>query len=106
MTGFQNNTNDKRVQKILENLRLIEKSARANKAGPEQVTDLLKPVVDHIMSMGAAITEDAPSPPRAGNGKPAPYMTVKQMAEEASLPDLTYAMAVYLNRIDEHLKET
>ena len=34
---------------------------------------------------------------------PPKWASIRQMAEEADLADLTVAMAVYLNRIDEHL---
>lgn len=46
--SFDNDTNHKRVQKILDTLDLIEKSAKSNKAAPEEVTKLLSSVAERV----------------------------------------------------------
>lgn len=100
MSGFSNATNKNRVQKILEILALIEKSATSNSASAEEVNELLAPVLKSV-----EVPEPEPSPNQRSNpdSEERPGMIIKRAAEEASLKDLTYALAVYLNRIDEHL---
>lgn len=117
--AFFNDTNRKRVQKIVEIVHLLQKSGNANSIDREQMWDLLEPAINAI---GDAIGEDPQKPSTAapgasqglseGSASSSPsapprneqkHMTIKRMAEEASLKDLTVAMAVYLNRIDEEL---
>jgi hypothetical protein len=101
MTVF-NTTNQNRVEKIVELLGLLQKSAESNGATSEELWQLLERAID---AMGKLL-EQQPSKPEAvpqNTTKEVPRMQIKRIAEEASLQDLTMAMAVYLNRIDEHL---
>lgn len=112
--SFDNSHNHKRVQRILIDLTLIENSARSNRADPEDLRAMLTPVFDHLKEMGFANTVRAvemptateavegPSGGHVGVTAP-PWASVIDMARQASLQDLTRAMAVYLDRIDEEL---
>lgn len=86
-------TNETRVEKILEILALLEKSAASNKASTEDMQKLLDPVTRVL---------EAPAKVAVPRNEPL-GLTIKKLAEEAPLKDLTYALAIYLNRIDEHL---
>ena len=112
--AFENRTNEVRVRKMLETLDLIEKSAKSNKASEMAIGFALEPVFRRLLQMapglqsGAVATEQPATAPEAAargrTGVTAPqWASVRDMAQEASLSDLTYAMAVYINRIDEHL---
>jgi len=96
--SFDNSTNHKRVEKIGEIISLIEKSAASNKATAEDVTEMLAPVFKTLEKYSA------PSKPRKQGSAPT-WFTIKQMAEEASLKDLTQAMAVYIRWLSEHWEE-
>lgn len=80
-----------------EFLGLILKSAESNKTGGDEVAALLSPL---LADLSPFMTVKSSSNPKAPS-----WFTVRQMAQEASLKDLTTAMAVYLNRIDEHLSD-
>lgn len=101
MTDLAGPQNKSRVTRIVEVLDLIHKSARSQKAGPDEERELLQPVFDKLSKMGWHISTGAAT--RPGNHTPPQWDTVRRMAQEASLRDLTVAMAVYLNRIDEEL---
>ena len=125
--AFQNNTNVTRVQKMIETLELILKSAQSNSAESREIHDMLQPLTDELAKLGIN-----PSPPDSGQdehdqdkhnredkqvntpnamknriwgGNPPPWESVHQMAEHADLKDLTRALTVYLTRIDEFLSD-
>lgn len=120
--SFTNSHNLKRVDRILADLALIEKSAASNRADPEDIRLLLTPVFNELRQMGFAATANAaqkgephPEPvqeedatesvggtsrARVGFTAP-PWADVIEMARQASLRDLTRAMAIYLDRIDD-----
>lgn len=100
--AFKNDTNAGRVQKMVETLALIEKSARSNRAGKAEVAAMLQPLSQAL----AALTGEMPAtsePFRSRLTRVPQWSSVRDMAEKAELSDLTVAMAVYLNRIDEAL---
>ena len=99
--AFQNPTNEGRVRKIIETLQHINTSAASNRVPDGEIITLLEPVVTYMRDMGA-IPHAAPTPARSYPGST--WGTIRQMSEEASLADLTVAMVIYLNRIDEFLK--
>ena len=109
MTDFER-INQPRVEKITAMLEVIEKSGRSNRAGEGDYTALLKPVAERLRDLAGATPEPI-NPPKSEPAQPAQrpdrspsWVTIREAAQQASLEDLTYAMAVYLNRIDEHLK--
>lgn len=110
MSGFFNDTNQGRIVRAVEALELIEKSALSNKAKPEEIADMLRPVRARITRMqgGAAGPLDlhpdqADQPPPQGGQGTAPWSDVQDMAQQAELHDLTGAMAIYLDRLTEAL---
>jgi len=116
--SFSNGTNNKRVNSIVDTVALLSKSAASNKATTDEIWDTLSPAMDAISALVGAETQSPDTPTESssepvkqknclnGRGmKERPWENIKQMAEEASLGDLTIAMAVYLNRIDEAIKE-
>lgn len=115
--AFENRTNEVRVRKMLETLDLIDKSAKSNRADEMAVGFALEPVFRRLLQMapglrpGAVASQEPATAPEAAargrTGVTAPqWASVRDMAQEASLSDLTYAMAVYINRIDEHLDKS
>lgn len=111
MTDFHR-INAPRVEKLVATLEVIDKSARSNKATAGEWAALLGPVTSFIEGVAGGVSpaapEDHPKPaptpaPQRGTRVPQ-WATVRAMAEKAPLGDLTVAMAVYLNRIDEALK--
>jgi len=114
--AFDNSSNRKRADKIAELLAHVKVSADSNKSSPHEIEVILQPVFKALADLGLSAGSSQTlkgeqeasaalqSTARAGQSE-ASYMCIKRAAEEASLSDLTYAMAVYLNRIDEHLSE-
>lgn len=102
MTDLAGPQNQSRVTRIVEVLDLIHKSARSQKAGPDEERELLQPVFDKLEKMGWHL-KPAGAVTRPGNITPPQWDTVRRMSHEASLTDMTIAMAVYLSRIDEAL---
>jgi hypothetical protein len=106
--SFDNSTNHKRVQKIVEITQLLATSASSNKASEDEIWTMLQPALDSLSELCGANTE-APSTQDAA--QPSQTLTeprwasIRKMAEEAPLMDLTFAMAVFLSRIDEHLSK-
>ena len=49
-----------------------------------------------------AVTERVTSHPQ---GRPHPWVTIRECAEKASLKDLSHALAIYMNRVDELLDD-
>lgn len=54
MSGFKNQSNLSRVERITAFLKLMHTSAVSNGATPEEVSDLLGPVFDQMGRMGIA----------------------------------------------------
>jgi hypothetical protein len=101
MTDLAGPQNQARVRKVVENLDLIHKSARSQKAGPDEERELLAPVFKKLAAMGWHLQTGATNA-TSTTVRPQ-WDTVREMSREATLRDLTYAMAVFLNRIDEEL---
>lgn len=98
--------NGPRVDRILKTLDMIQTSARSNRATPSEQAALLNPV-------RAALGADAEVPPASPAPVPctAPagkvhWDNVIHMARTAPLPDLTKAMTVFLDRLEQHMHES
>lgn len=117
--SFDNETNVKRVTKINEIVDLLQKSATSNKATSDEIWSVMSPALDAISFLcGAETTSPAVEPEEKGSSPSVQHATdvcakvhksplkmcIKQAAEEADLADLTIAMAVYINRIDDVLR--
>ena len=110
--SFGNSTNIKRVQKIVDVTELLAASASANEATQEEIWTMLTPALEALSELCGAPAEQpeegsdqtSQSTPQEAVHTPA-WVTIREMAEKASLPDLTYAMAVFMSRIDEHLNQ-
>lgn len=107
--SFDNDTNRKRVKKMSDTLLMLVKSAKSNKASRDDLTSLLAPFVANLDRVVPRTT--MPSDAYDTGHKPAPtsgnapqWSSVLDMAREADLKDLTGALSVYLNRIDEYLE--
>lgn len=106
---FENDSNRKRVAKAIEAIDLIEKSARANRTPPGDVAAMLAPLAARLTAAGAlpgtgGQLDPAPAPvPRPSAPQPPLWATIRDMAEKAPLRDLTVALAVFLNRVEEEL---
>jgi len=116
MSNFSNNSNHGRVAKMCDYLDLIEKSASSNKASPDEVAALLAPIMQRLSEYSltdapVASTDADPADAPVGDlksrvypqGKPHPWVTIRECAESASLKDLSVAMAVFMNRYEEAL---
>lgn len=123
--AFDNPSNRGRAAKIVEILNHVEKSAKSNRASEDEIGEILAPAVQALRALGAippAITptqadrSDAVEQPARGTdaeprGKwaadhnaPA-WATIRDVAENASLPDLATAMAVFAIRMDAALDD-
>lgn len=105
MTEFER-INAPRVQKIIAMLEVIDKSARSQRIGEAEIASLLAPIAQRLTDteFGDTPVEDEP-PMTPKNHQASPWENMRQCAEDAPLDDLTVAMAVYLNRIDEYLSQ-
>lgn len=111
--SFLNQTNVARVNKITEIITLLKKSAVSNKSTEKEIWDVVEPAIQALADLCDTETPKAPEPSVPDENKegflgrqavtPPKWASIRQMAEEVDLADLTVAMAVYLNRIDEHL---
>lgn len=63
MSGFENNTNTGRVEKMIDTLGLIEKSAKSNKADAAQISALLAPLMAKLNAMGVGTGETVEASP-------------------------------------------
>ena len=115
---FNNDTNRKRVSKMLEILDLIEASALSNKASLDEITTILDPLLQRIEGAPATrparadVSQAAPEsrvedklatlPHRRGLASP-PWQDMRDMAQTAPLKDLLIAMTVCLDRLDREL---
>ena len=124
--SFDTPTNRRRADKIVEIVGHLKRSAGANKPTSAEVAEIMAPAVEALRALGAIpAATDAPAadidaaiqttafppPPPIEAGTPggawsgprnAPaYTCIRDAAARAPLHDLTYAMAVYLGRIDE-----
>ncbi len=102
--SFKNSTNATRVNKIVDTIALLQKSADSNEATSEEIWGMMERPLEAIGKLCDADVE-APEPVAKTTSlhKEAAWSSVMIMAREASLKDLTAAMAIYLNRIDEEL---
>ena len=92
MSGFENDTNRGRAEKIVGILEHMEKSARSNRTKPEAVAALLGPVFDQFGSMGIASAVVAAELPLAEtrSADPEPVPATPPVAREmTALTDLT-----------------
>ncbi len=99
--AFENDTNAGRVQKMVETLALIQKSALSNRADADALTTLMRPLIDALTAVGVV---GAAVPAPEGRDTPAPTLTAGQraalhLADHASLRDLTAAL---LGRLEAH----
>jgi len=110
--SFHGERNAGRVRDIVGKLDLIRRSAESSRAGPDDVREMLRPVIGALKTLmtdasaGRAAVDgrDATAKGRyADDRRPPAWATVHDMAREATLPDLTRAMAVFLSRVDEEL---
>lgn len=97
-----NSTNEGRVQKIVDITQLLSQSAQSNKASQDEIWKLLDPAITAISELVQGEKPEAPEKCQETYNKPT-WVSVREMAQEAPLPDLVAAVAIFLNRIDEHL---
>jgi len=114
---FDNPTNRNRVKHIGEILDKLEKSASVNRVTPDEIAEILLPVLgrfakiqnsgDQMRPQSEIVSEAAMQPIGHLNsavyphGRPHNWTTIKECAENAPLKDLTVALAVYMNRVEE-----
>lgn len=72
MSGFENNTNIRRVDKMIDTLSLIEKSATSNKADASQISALLAPMMSKMAEMGVSSDRAAAAPPEDADASETP----------------------------------
>lgn len=103
--AFDTKTNHGRVSKMIEFLDLIEKSAQSNGSSDAEFQTMLKPLLDRLPTPITEVSAE-PKEEKKRVGVTAPtWASVTDMARQCSLEDLTGAMAVYLNRIDQEFSD-
>lgn len=92
--AFENDTNAGRVQKMVETLALIQKSALSNRAEADALKTMMRPLIEALTAagvVGAAVyapeDQDALTP-----GLTAGQRAALHLADGASLRDLTAAL--------------
>ena len=116
MSKFRTPTNVGRIDKMISIVGLLAASAGSNKATDEELAELFEPLLVQLRSLNlldaapARLDTTAParggcSAPPAPTHKPSNWATIHDMAQNAPLADLTTAMAVFLNRLDEELNQ-
>ena len=109
--SFDNSTNVGRINKIMDLLFLIEKSAQSNNVPPHEVFKFLdRPIaqIGHMSGMDTEPLESEPVKKEAAQNiteshRTPTWASIRQMAEEVPMKDFTVAMAVFLNRFDEYM---
>ena len=94
---FENDTNRGRVQKMIETLGLIEKSAESNRASAEDMADMLAPFTQALSALCLPVDQARPAMP--GPALTAGQRAALHLADHASLRDL---MAALMGRLDAH----
>lgn len=99
--AFENDTNAGRVQKMVETLALIQKSALSNRADANALKTMMHPLIEALTAagvVGAAVhvpeDQDTPAPALTAGQRAALHL-----ADSASLRDLTAAL---LGRLEAH----
>lgn len=123
MAGFENQTNAKRVQKIIDILDFLEHSRQSNRADVSQMAELLRPVLERLQQYKTIEQNvidglsDAVEPSErlqssikqlnAGNWSAADLtgVQIRDVATAAPLKELLYAVAVMMNRVSETLDD-
>ena len=70
--AFEHDTNLGRVQKMIETLQLIVKSAHSNRADDEAIRDMLRPLTDEMAAPGANVPRPVAEPSRKDRGPAKP----------------------------------
>ena len=104
--AFQNDTNAGRVEKMIDTLRLIEKSATANRASPAEIASLIAPLL-------TALTPYLPSEAAASSqptGTAKDHLTAGEragllLADGASLRQLVAALIGRLDAMEHRLTD-
>lgn len=101
--AFENDTSLGRVLKVLDTLALIEKSAESNRASPEALAVMLKPLTDHLAGLGitGGVAPEPTEPEAVETAAPltAGQRAARVLADKASLRELMAALA---GRLDAH----
>ena len=102
--AFQNQTNPRRVQHIVDMLDLIEKSATANNVGPGEVRAMIEPVLKKLVEMrlgnkGQTRGDEAAAPQRKQTPLTAGERAAQHLADKASLREL---IASLIGRLEAH----
>lgn len=103
--AFANPSNTGRVERMIADLGLIEKSALANRAGAGEVAAMLAPLIEKLAAYAAPVAAEpaVPTmPPRPGSHRA--YNSIREAAENCDLADFTIAMAIYHNRLTDHFE--
>jgi len=107
--AFENPTNRKRVEKIVEIIELINKSAQSNKVTPEELAEMLSPVISATAGVRFVETGEPPAdsvePPKVRERLQRFDMELADACRDAPLWALPRAMAVIMNRVDELIAE-
>lgn len=113
---IHNDTNNKRVDKIVEIVALLKKSIDSNNATPDDVWKLMEPAIDAIQAILSGErpeqAETAPEPAekpveRRGNAdsKEPVHLQLKRLCEEVDAEHLSMIMAVVMTRWDDLIYE-
>lgn len=130
MSNFHTDTNKGRVAKMCDTVGLLQKSAKSNRATPEEINELMLPLVDALRDLGVTVVKNGdfvsatvdlasgevtaaektapPRHPRAWtDGRPdsPAYATLHDLALNAPFADIGPALAVLTTRLDEALCE-
>ena len=104
--AFDNQTNHKRVTKIIEILDLIESSRVSNKATTDEMDAILKPLMERLGTAPQPAALPVETVAKTYTMAPHPWSTIKQCVKKATMKDLMVAQAQIMTRIDEYIYDT
>lgn len=97
--SFDNPTNRGRAANIAKLLDHVEKSAKSNRAKPEEISDVLAPVFESLAELQAT--------PKTNDTTPSPNSRyhLSEVIAKFTLSECSSAIALCMIRIDEALAE-
>ncbi|MBW4710706.1 hypothetical protein KX928_23195 [Roseobacter sp. YSTF-M11] len=105
MSGFQNSSNIARVDRILEALQLMEKSAASNRTSTAEFRQMLTPVIERLTAIGILDAGEGEAPTQTVEAAlTAGQRAALHLANRASTRDLTAALLGRLETQQELLE--
>lgn len=97
---IQNQTNQGRVDKIVDTVTLIKKSATSNEASTDDIWELMEPALDAMADLCQAEASTPPSPSPTSSQSNL-WSDIREMVATLDPDQLTLTVSLCMARIDE-----